>query len=79
MTVEELFDCFKEYFDKILYLDKSQNVYDEAEKEDSETPNLQTMYYKFIKNYGECEVTYWEYSHDENGIYVEFEREVDTE
>lgn len=78
MTVEELFECFNEYFDKIFYLDRSRDIYVEAEKEDSEIPNLLRMYHNFINEYGEYEVTYWDYSHKDNTIYVEFESEVEV-
>ncbi len=73
MTVDELFDKFTVYFDKIVYFDEANNIEDTIDLKNGDD-FLIMKYDDFLEEYGDCEITDWNFDNSNNTIEISFKR-----
>ena len=74
MTVGELFDCFLEHFNKIIYLDITNNIQDSIELRDCNNDVKTEEYDKFIDQYGSSKVDGWRFDNYNNDIVIDIKK-----
>lgn len=73
MTVEELFDNFNNYFNRIYYTDKTNKIegVEEFNLQQEDLFPTQIQFDKFINKYGKHKVIDWEFENsEENSIWI---------
>ena len=73
MTVSELFNCCLSYFNEIHYYDRTNNIQDYYSVKEFVT--LERMERKFLDEYGDYKVLFWECDMRNCSIHVEIESE----
>ena len=75
IDVVDLFSHFTSYFDKILFLDKTNNIQDTVHIKDNGYYNYK-KFDEFLEEYGNAEVIDWEYVYHDNLIDIKIESEI---